>query len=144
MRFVFSSRSSNKGGAWSWVTQWLVSAVGLALVARFVRGVGLVADGPAQALVLVLGASAVLGLLNLLVKPVLLLVTLPVNVLSLGLFTLVINGAVLWMAAAFVPAFTIASFWTAVWAAFCLSITTLLLNALFGGAAFSINSGRRR
>jgi putative membrane protein len=147
LRFTFrtSLGSPPRRGALAWITQWLVNAVGLALVARTVNGVGLRVDGGRlEAPLAVLGASAVLGLLNLLVKPLLLVVTLPVNLLTLGLFTLLINGLVLWMVAALVPAFSIAGFWTAVWAALCFSAFTLLLNALLGGATLSLRTGRGR
>lgn len=142
MRFTFSSNSAPRRGASAWVTQWLVNAVGLALVARFVDGVSLHAQGVPETLLLVLGSSAVLGLLNLLVKPIVLIITLPVNLLSLGLFTLVINGLVLWAVAALVPDFSIVSFGTAVWAALCFSVFTLLLNALLGGATLSVRAKR--
>jgi putative membrane protein len=142
LRFSFSSSTAPRKGASAWVTQWLVNAVGLALVARFVDGVSLHAQGVPETLLLVLGSSAVLGLLNLLVKPFLIIITLPVNLLSLGLFTLVINGLVLWAVAALVPDFSIAGFSTAVWAALCFSAFTLCLNALLGGATLSIRAGR--
>lgn len=135
--------SGHKKGLGSWVTQWLVNAVGLALVARFVDGVRLEAADPARAALTVLGAAAVLGLLNLLVKPFLILITLPVNILSLGLFTLVINGLVLWMVSAFMPGFAIAGFGTAVWAALCLSLCTMVFNALLGGADIRVRGGRK-
>jgi len=141
MRFEFSSRPQKGPGAW--VTQWLVNAVGLALVARLVPGVRLQAASGGEAVLAVLGGSAVLGLLNLLVKPLLLIITLPVNILTLGLFTLVVNGVVLWAVAALVPALSIAGFWTAVWAALCLSLATLALNALLGGARVSAGRGGR-
>jgi putative membrane protein len=143
VKIEFSSGGAAKRGAVSWITQWLVNSVGLALVIRTVPGVVLNASGGRDAMLAVMGASAVLGLLNLLVKPVLLVVTLPVNILTLGLFTLVINGLVLWSVAAFVPAFAIAGFWTAVWAALCFSVFTLAINALLGGATLSVRTGRR-
>jgi len=143
LQFTFNSFGAPRKGAPAWITQWLVNAVGLALVARTVSGVSLHADGPLQTLLAVLGSSAVLGLLNLLVKPFLLIITLPVNLMTLGLFTLVVNGLVLWGVAALVPAFTIAGFWTAVWAALCFSAFTLLINALLGGATLSVRTDRR-
>jgi putative membrane protein len=143
LRLKFNSSLTPRPGVLGWVSQWLVNAIGLALVARLVNGVGLRVDGPAQALLAILGAAAVLGLLNVLVKPFLVLITLPVNLLSLGLFTLVINGLVLWLVAALVPALYIAGFWTAVWAALCFSVFTFVLNALLGGATLSIRAGRR-
>lgn len=140
MRIDLSSKPQRKGPG-QWVTQWLISAVGLALVARWVDGVSFTAHGW-EALLTVLSASAVLGLLNLLLKPFLLIITLPVNIMTLGLFTLVVNGLVLWAAASFVPAFHIQGFWTAVWAALLLSLCNLLLGALFGGARLSVQAGK--
>jgi putative membrane protein len=140
LQFSFSSRPLRKGPG-HWVTQWLISAVGLALVARWVDGVGFSATGW-EAVLTVLSASAVLGLLNLLLKPILLIVTLPVNIMTLGLFTLVVNELVLWAAAYFIPAFSIHGFWTAVWAALVLSLLNLLLGAFFGGASFSVRADK--
>jgi len=130
-------------GPVAWVTQWLVSATALALVAHFVGGVRLGGTG-AQAAATVLGAAAVLGLLNLLLKPLLLLVTLPVNILSLGLFTLVINGVVLMAVAALVPGLAFDGFWNAVWAALWVSLISLALGAVAGGASLDLRLERRR
>jgi putative membrane protein len=128
-------------GVKGWITQWLVNAIALVLVARFVAGVQLNASGN-QALLTVLGASAVLGLLNLSLKPFLLLVTLPINVLSLGLFTLVINGGVLSLTSALVKGFEVQGFWPAVWGALLLSIINLVLGSLFSNFFFSLNVKR--
>ncbi len=133
MRIVLDSSRAPRQGALGMITQWLVNAVGLTLLARTVGGVVLAAATPREALLTVLGASAVLGLLEFSVRPLLLLVTLPVNILSLGLFTLVINGAVLWGVGAVVPTFHVAGFGVAVWAALCLSVFTLCINLLLGG-----------
>jgi putative membrane protein len=125
----------------AWVTQWLVSAVSLALCAHVMASVQLPAQ-PREAALCVLGASAALGLFNLLLKPLLLLVTLPVNILTLGLFTLVVNGVVLLAAAAVVPGLTIHGFWNAVGAAFLVSFFSLLFNALLGGSRLSVRVGK--
>jgi len=58
-------------------------------------------------------AAVILGILNLIVRPIISLLTLPVNMLTLGLFGLVINGALFWFVASFVDGFFIASFWSA-------------------------------
>lgn len=148
MRLEFPKRSQSKGagrarGPAVWITQWLVNAVGLALIARLIPGVQLRASSPREAVLTVLGAAAVLGLLNLMVKPLLILITLPVNILTLGLFTLVINGMVLWAVSALVPALSFDGFPTAVWAALCLSVCSLILNALLGGATLTLRVDRR-
>lgn len=139
MRFEMNSQRAR--GPVAWVNQWLISATALALVAHFVGGMSLAAGG-AEAAVTVLGAASVLVLLNLLLKPVLLLVTLPVNILSLGLFTLVINGVVLLAVAALVPGLAFSGFWSAVWAALWVSVLSLLLGALLGGARLDVRVER--
>lgn len=58
-------------------------------------------------------AAIILGVLNLIVRPIISLLTLPVNMLTLGLFGLVINGALFWFVASFVDGFSITSFWFA-------------------------------
>lgn len=75
-------------------------------------------------------AALVLSLINLSFKPVMLLVTLPVNLLSLGLFTLVINGICLYATAWLVDGFRVAGFGSAVLGAFLLSVVTLIVRAL--------------
>lgn len=71
--------------------------------------------------------AVVLALINTFIRPVLLLLTLPINIVTLGLFTLVINALLVMLAAAIVPGFQIASFWTAL----LFSILLFLINALF-------------
>ncbi|MEK7180207.1 MAG: phage holin family protein [Patescibacteria group bacterium] len=63
------------------------------------------------------------GLMNVLVKPVIILLTLPINILTLGLFTFVINGFLFWLISTFVPGFGVASFLDAV-------LATLLISAV--------------
>jgi putative membrane protein len=80
-------------------------------------------------------AAFVLSLIQLTLKPLLLVLTLPVNVLSLGLFTVVINAICLNLAAAFVAGFQIASFGSAVLGALLLSFVTMLLQINFGDSS---------
>src|SRR5579862_7676615 len=87
---------------------WLVIAVALGAAARLVPGIH-IASGP----VLVVSAL-VLGLVNAIVRPVLVVLTLPLTVLTLGVFYLVVNGVAFGLAAALVPGFTVASLGSAV------------------------------
>ncbi|MBD3218052.1 MAG: phage holin family protein [candidate division Zixibacteria bacterium] len=75
-------------------------------------------------------ASLVLGVLNTLVRPLLVLITLPLTILTLGLFTLIINGALLYLMAAIVSGVEIESFWRAVLAALLITIISAVMNAL--------------
>lgn len=139
MQIELKTQPRRKGPG-EWVTQWLISAIGLALAARFVDGVELKANGT-DAVFIVLGASAILGLLNILLKPLLILITLPVNILTLGLFTLVVNAVVLEAAVALVPDLHIDSLWTAIWAALLMSITSLILNSFLGSTQVRVQRG---
>ena len=123
------------------VTQWLTNAIALVLVARLVPGVQLASSGK-DGLITVLGASAVLGLLNLLLKPFLILVTLPINILTLGLFTLIVNGAVLSLTSYLVNGFEVHGFWPAVLGALVLSVLNLVLSGIFNHFQFSLKVTR--
>lgn len=75
-------------------------------------------------------AALVLSLVNVLIKPVLVLLTLPVTVLTLGLFILVINGLLFWAVASFIGGFHVAGFWSAVGGALLYSLISWALSAL--------------
>ena len=103
---------------------WAIHAGCLLLVAWLVPGV--IVSSFTNALV----AALVLGLLNLLIRPVLLLLTLPINLLTLGLFTLVINGVLFQLAAYFLEGFAVQGFGWAVLGAAAYSVTSGLCNLL--------------
>ena len=69
--------------------------------------------------------ALVLGLVNTLIRPLLILLTLPINILMLGLFTFVINGLLFWFVASFVKGFLVAGFWPAVGGALVYGIEWL-------------------
>lgn len=103
---------------------WFLSALAILVAAYLVPGVETTLIG---ALVL----AVVLALINIFVKPVVTLLTLPINVITLGLFSFVINAALIMLAAAVVPGFAVANFWIAL----VFSIVLALITALFGGMA---------
>lgn len=72
--------------------------------------------------------AVVLGVVNIILRPILMILSLPVNILTLGLFSFVVNALLLMLVAALVPGFAIASFWSALLAAVVLS----LINWFFG------------
>jgi len=77
-------------------------------------------------------AAAVLGILNAIFRPLLILLTLPLNILSLGLFTFVINAFLLKMASGLISGFEVHGFWTALAGALIITLVSGLLNALIG------------
>ena len=74
-------------------------------------------------------AAAILGILNAFFRPILLILTLPVNILSLGLFTFVINAIVLMMVSRVIPGFEIYGFWSAVFGSFIISLVSWFLTS---------------
>lgn len=107
----------------------LVSAVAVFAAARILPGVTV--DGFGTAVVV----AVVLGLVNGLLRPLLLLLTLPLNILTLGLFTFVIIGGLVELTAALVPGFRVANFWWALAFALTLSLINSVLQGLEGRSA---------
>lgn len=101
---------------------WVVSALAILVAAYLLPGVDVTLIG---ALVL----AIVLALINIFLKPLITLLTLPINIVTLGLFSLVINALLILLAAAVVPGFSVDGFWTALF----FSILLALINWLFGG-----------
>lgn len=105
---------------------WVLSAAALLAAARLVPGVHLASFGTA------LVVAVVLGLLNAIVRPLLVFLTLPLSVVTLGLFLLVINGAMVLLAARFVDGFAVDGWWPAVLMAVVVSLVSGLLGFFFG------------
>lgn len=108
------------------LVRWLLNALALAVAAWLLPGITV--DGTVPLLI----AAAVVGLVNSLLKPVLVILTLPITLLTLGLFYLVLNGLLLYLAAALTPGFAIAGFWAAFFGAIVVSLTATVLHALMG------------
>ncbi len=97
--------------------RWLVVALGLWLAAAIVPGIGVRDVGS------LLLAALLLGLVNAVIRPLLVILTLPITFLTLGLFLLVINAAMLALVAWALDGLTIAGFWPAVFGAVVVSLT---------------------
>ena len=74
-------------------------------------------------------AAAILGILNAFFRPIALLLTLPINIMSLGLFTFLINAFMLKMASGVIPGFNVYGFWSAVFGSLLISLVSWLLNS---------------
>jgi len=103
---------------------WILNAVALLIVAYILPGITVGSFFSA------LIAALVLGLLNTLVKPVLVLLTLPITVVTLGLFLLVINALVFWLAGSVLKGFHVEGFWWAMLGALVYSLISGLLSRL--------------
>jgi len=105
------------------IFEWFISAVAIGVTSYILPGVS-VAN-----FITLLVLAVVLGVINTFVKPIVVALTLPLTVVTLGLFLLVINTALILLAGSIVPGFVVNGFW---WA-FLFSIILSLVNGLFGG-----------
>ena len=106
------------------VLAWLVNTVALIAVAYLMPSITV------SSFTAALIAALVLGLVNAIVRPVLVLLTLPVTILTLGLFIFVLNGLLFWMVASWLEGFDVGGFWSGVLGAILFSIVSWLLSAL--------------
>jgi len=102
------------------ILRWLVNALALLVVANVVPGFTV------ASLYVALIAAIILGLLNAVVKPILLILTLPINIVTLGLFTFVVNGVVIYLASTIVKGFDVATLSAAIWAAVVLWLISIV------------------
>ena len=109
----------------NFIMRWALNIITLFLVINIVAGVNV---DSWQAIVV---AAFILGLLNTFLKPIIVLFTLPFNVLTLGIFTLFINAGMFYLATKFVKGFHVMSFATAFWAALIFSVISFILNLAF-------------
>ena len=105
---------------------WVLSAVALWIVAHVISGFHL--SGPIAALI----AALVIGFVNATLGAFLKIITFPLTLITLGIFWLVINAAMIELAAAFVPGFRVDTFGAAFWGAIVLSIVNMILRWLVG------------
>lgn len=106
---------------------WLINALVLLALPYVVPSVQV--DNFGTALV----AALILGLVNTLIRPLLVLLTLPATILTLGLFIFLINGFLFWMVASFVDGFHVAGFWSAVLGAIVYGLISWLVSSLVTG-----------
>ena len=106
------------------ILTWLINAVALIALPYIMKSITV--DSFTTALVVAL----ILGLINTLIRPILVLLTLPVTILTLGLFIFVINGLLFWAVGSFVDGFHVAGFWSGVFGAIVYSIISWALSSL--------------
>lgn len=103
--------------------RWIVSTIAILFAAYLLDGIWI------TGFLAAFFAAAALGILNALFRPILLILTLPINILSLGLFTFVINALMLMMASGLIAGFHVAGFWSALGGSLLISIVSWLLNS---------------
>jgi putative membrane protein len=107
----------------------IVNAVALIIVAYLFQGHGVVVTSYLGAIV----AAFVLGIVNAILRPILIILTLPIQILTLGLFTFVINGVLFYVVGHLNLGLVVDGFWPAFWGAIVLGIVSFLLSSLLRG-----------
>jgi putative membrane protein len=117
----------------SFLIRAVVVAIGLWLASQIVPGVEFRTTGA------LIAAALLLGVINAVVRPILIILTLPITLLTLGLFLLVINGLMIELVSWFLRDFIVTGFWPAFFAAIVVSLTSWVMSGWIGGPQ---NKGR--
>lgn len=112
----------------AFVIRWLVTTIAVLVAAHLIPGIGY--DGWGA----LLGASLLLGIINAFVRPILLLLSLPFIIVTMGLFIFVVNALLLLLVSKIVPAFHVAGFWSAFFGAIIISVVSWILSSFFRGS----------
>ncbi len=107
--------------------RWSINLLALVVAGALISGITI------QSIAMGIVAAGILGIVNAVIRPVVLILTLPINLLTLGLFTLVINAAMLLLVSEVVPGFVISNFWAAFWGAIIISLVSWIVNIFVGG-----------
>ncbi len=124
---IVEARSSSllRSTYMSILLKWLIMAVSILVSAYIISGVAVSGIWAALWLAVFLGA------INIILKPILIILTLPINILTLGLFTFVINALLILLASSVIKGFEVSGFWVAMIFSIVLSIISYALNSLF-------------
>jgi putative membrane protein len=106
--------------------KWLIMAVSIIISTYLIPGVRV------SGFLAALWVALFLGIVNILIKPILILITLPINILTLGLFTFVINALLILLASSMIKGFEVSGFWVAVLFSVVLSLINYVLGRLLG------------
>lgn len=106
---------------------WGITALSLWLASLVFKGLKFESTGA------LIGSALLLGLANAIVKPLLILLTLPLTLVTFGLFILVINALMVLLVARLVKGFKVSSFWTALWASVLISLLSIVFGAMVDG-----------
>jgi len=107
--------------------RWLILTLAITVASYLMDGIHV------SGFLSALGAAAILGILNAFFRPILLILTLPINVLTLGLFTFVINALLLKMVSGVISGFQVHGFWPAVFGSLVISLVSWLLSSFVSG-----------
>src|SRR5437879_3057430 len=122
----------------TFLLRWLINTVAVMVAANLIKGI------ECHTLSGLLVASLLLGIFNALLRPLLVLLSLPLVIFTLGLFTLVINALLLYFVGSLVKSFVVADFRAAFWGALVISLVSMVLNLITGDSRVEIRRSKSR
>lgn len=108
--------------------RFIVSFFALGFTAAIVPGISIASGGTFEGAIALGAAALVLAILNALVRPILIVLTLPITIVTLGLFLLVLNAFLLWLTSVVVEGFVVQGFWAAILGAIVMTVISYVLN----------------
>ena len=107
------------------IIRLIINAIVFWLIAKYVPGFNPIAPGTA------ILAAVIFGLVNAIIRPIVLLLTLPINIVTLGLFTFIVNALMFWFTVWIVPNFTVSGFVPALEGSIIITIVSIILSHIF-------------
>jgi putative membrane protein len=118
----------------AFVLRWLITTISVLVAAYVIQGIGYEGWGA------LLGASLLLGIINAFVRPVLLLLSFPFIIVTMGLFIFVINALLLLLVSKLIPGFLVDGFWSAFFGAIVISLVSWIFSSFFRGSDGKIHA----
>ncbi len=107
-----------------WILRLLINAAALMALPYLINGIQV------ESFYIAVVTAVILGLINISIKPLVHFLTLPLSVLTLGVFALIVNGLFFWFVASFIDGFAVAGFWPAFWGALVMTLVSWMTNQL--------------
>ena len=113
-----------------WILDWVILTFSIAVASYFLPFIYITGNTTWDRLKIAFLAGLLLGLFNLLVKPVVKILSLPINILTLGLFNIIINAGMLWVVDLSIKGLEIKGFWGYIWSSIVISIISIVISKI--------------
>ena len=113
-----------------WILNWIILTFSITVASYFLPFINISANNVWDKFKIAFLAGLLLGLFNLIVKPIIKILSLPINILTLGLFNIVINAGMLWMVDLILKGLRVEGFWGYIWSSLVISIISIVVSKI--------------
>lgn len=113
-----------------WILNWIILTFSITVASYFLPFINISANNVGDKFKIAFLAGLLLGLFNLLIKPIIKILSLPINILTLGLFNIVINAGMLWMVDLILKGLRVEGFWGYIWSSLVISIISIVVSKI--------------